>query len=56
MSRHDEGERRYLNPLVRGLINALPSPGEPWPKARRQAWCEAALAIFALLYEDEDTR
>lgn len=39
------------NPFIEGLIAQLPETGTEWPKAKRKAWTEAAMAIFDLIYE-----
>jgi hypothetical protein len=39
------------NPFIEGLVAQLPETGTEWPKEKRQAWTDAALAIFDLIYE-----
>lgn len=39
------------HPLIRGLIQSLPESGSEWPQRARQAWVNAALANFNLVYE-----
>lgn len=39
------------NPFIEGLVAQLPEAGTEWPKEKRQAWTDAALAIFDLIYE-----
>jgi hypothetical protein len=41
-----------LHPFFRGLLEALPEPGETWPQSQREQWLETARHIFALLYAD----
>ena len=39
------------HPLIRGLIQSLPTPGSAWSHESREAWVRAALANFELVYK-----
>jgi hypothetical protein len=43
------------HPFVRGLIETLPPVGSTFPRTKREAWVNAALSMFEILYEDGDT-
>jgi hypothetical protein len=45
-----------LHPFFRGLLEALPEPGNAWPQEQRDQWLETARHIFALLYTDIEGR
>jgi hypothetical protein len=46
----------YQQPLIRGLFEALPPVGTPWPQERRMAWFDLAACIFAVLYQETPSR
>lgn len=48
----DSGDSQ-LHPFIRGLLQALPPPGEAWPSEKRKTWLQTAENIFALIYEQE---
>ena len=39
-----------LHPFIKGLIEALPKPGDPWPTDKRAKWLRAAANNFDLMY------
>ena len=41
---------KELHPFVEGLIQSLPSVGEPWPLGTRIQWLQAAVSCFNLIY------
>ena len=42
--------------LIRGLFEALPPVGTPWPQVRRKEWFDLAARIFAVLYQETASR
>lgn len=42
---------RDLHPLIRGLVETLPVPGQEWSDMEQKAWLDAAKANFALIYK-----
>lgn len=39
---------------LHGLLNAIPAPGTPWPRASRQRWASTLVDMIEWLYGDED--
>lgn len=39
-----------LHPFIKGRVETLRSPGEPWPEDGQEQWLTAAKAIFKLIY------
>jgi hypothetical protein len=42
------------HPLLRELLAMLPSTDTPFPRDRQRCWVEAAEAVLALVYGDDD--
>lgn len=43
-----------IDPIIRGLIDRLPSSGSNWPKAKRKLWLQILENSFDLVYEDDE--
>lgn len=50
----DDGGEEKLDPIIKGLIDRLPRPGEKWSKAKRKLWLQILENSFDLVYEDND--
>lgn len=42
-----------LDPIIKGLIDRLPPPGERWSKIKRKLWLQILENSFDLVYEDD---
>jgi hypothetical protein len=42
-----------LHPLILGLLQELPAPGEPFPSDKQDDWLEIAKTTFRLIYPNE---
>jgi len=49
---HDDPDDQ-LDPIIDGLLDRLPAPGDPWPKADRQKWLQLMTMALDLIYVDE---
>jgi len=39
-----------LDPIILGLLERLPAPGDDWPKAERQKWLNILSNVLDLIY------
>lgn len=46
-------QHEQQHPLIKGLMETLPSPGSVWSDGERKEWLRAAESIFALIYKAE---
>lgn len=49
----EQNDQVELDPIVWGLLEKVPAPGETWPKAQRQAWLNILTQTFDMLYPEE---
>jgi len=49
----NDGGNTNLDPIIKGLIDRLPPPGDKWSKAKRQLWLQILENSFDLVYEDD---
>lgn len=42
-----------LDPIIDGLLERLPAPGDPFPKAERKLWLSIIEQVFDLVYPEE---
>ena len=49
----DRNEPPNIDPIIRGLINKLPAPGDVWPNVQRKLWLEILENTFKLVYRDQ---
>ena len=43
-------EAMELDPIILGLLERLPAPGDDWPKAERQKWLNILSNVLDLIY------
>ncbi len=48
------GSAQCNHPFIEGLLVTLPAAGAVWPIKDREAWFDAAISVFKLLYQDGD--
>jgi hypothetical protein len=48
-------DEAHLDPIIDGLLDRLPAPGEVWPMANRNKWLQVLTLSLGLIYEDEPT-
>ena len=42
-----------LDPIIWGLLDRVPAPGEPWPKQARGAWLNILSLTLDMLYPEQ---
>lgn len=47
------GHKPPLDPIIQGLIDRLPAPGEVWPSQERKLWLGILENSFHLVYKDD---
>jgi hypothetical protein len=43
-----------LDPIIEGLLERLPPEGDPWPRAKREAWLSILRQVFDLIYVEPE--
>jgi len=51
---HHEANRR-LDPIIEGLLDRLPAPGDEWNRQAREQWLQVLRLAFDLIYLEPDT-
>jgi hypothetical protein len=51
---HQTPDEPLLDPIIDGLLERLPPPGDTWPMAERKLWLGILEQVFELIYDDED--
>jgi hypothetical protein len=46
-------EAYHLDPIIDGLLERLPAPGDYWDKAQRKLWLTIIEQVFDLIYDDQ---
>jgi len=47
-------EAMELDPIVKGLLERLPAPGDEWPKTERQKWLNILSNVLDLIYVEPE--
>jgi hypothetical protein len=42
-----------IDPIIMGLLDRLPKPGDMWPEADRKLWLQLLEGSFKLIYKDK---
>lgn len=45
-----------IDPIIKGLLQRLPAPGEVWPQAARKAWLNLLEGSFGIIYQDQTVK
>jgi hypothetical protein len=53
MTEEKRFSRVRFDPIIRGLMQRLPKPGEPWPEDERKEWLQTLEANLRLIYPTE---
>jgi hypothetical protein len=48
------GEPPEIDPIIMGLLDRLPKPGDVWPEADRKLWLQLLEGSFKLIYKDKN--
>ena len=51
----NELEAVKLDPIIKGLLERLPAPGDYWPKAERQKWLNILSNVLDLIYLEPES-
>jgi hypothetical protein len=46
------GGGKEIDPIIRGLLDRLPNPGDVWPDPERKLWLDLLEGSFKLIYKD----
>ena len=46
------GGDKEIDPIIRGLLDRLPSPGDVWPDTERKLWLQLLEGSFKLIHKD----
>jgi hypothetical protein len=50
------GGEPALDPLIAGLLDRLPPPGESWPEDKRKGWLQTFEANLEMIYPAEEKK
>ena len=45
-------ERRRIHPAIRGMLQLMPAPGDPWDEDERNQWIESFDALLKMIYRN----
>jgi hypothetical protein len=43
----------HLDPIIDGMLERLPAPGDPWAVEERKLWLEILEKVFELIYPED---
>jgi hypothetical protein len=50
----EEYETSRLDPIIKGLLDRLPAPGDEWSQQDREQWLQVLRLAFALIYHEPE--